>query len=78
MTTLRGAHGALHLLTELDAARQVRRAVRLEATIDGNLLLTDADLRRPGRARARRFVITPAELVAAIRRHGLALESTDV
>ncbi|WP_420873267.1 hypothetical protein [Paraburkholderia kururiensis] len=74
MIIQRGAHGALHLLTELDGARQVRRAVRLEATVDGQLLLTDADLRRPGGARARRFVISPAELIAVIRRHGLALE----
>jgi hypothetical protein len=56
MKIARGAHGVLHLLTEPGEGSKIRRAVRLEATVNGNLLLTDADLRSPP-TRAWRFAI---------------------
>jgi Mrp family chromosome partitioning ATPase len=77
MTTFstQGTHGALHLMTETDAATAaVRRTVRLEAALDGkSVLLIDVDTRKPGIQRAVRYEITPAELIAAIRAHGAEL-----
>jgi hypothetical protein len=67
-----GAHGVLQLFTETDpASEMIRRSVRLEAAPDGrSILLVDVDARRPGIHREMRYEITPAELVAVIRRHG--------
>jgi hypothetical protein len=77
MTTssTKGAHGAVYLMTETDAAAAtVRRTVRLEAAADGkSLLLIDVDTRKPGIHREVRYEITPAELIAAIRAHGAEL-----
>ncbi|MFM0069045.1 hypothetical protein [Paraburkholderia aspalathi] len=75
-----GAHGTLHLLTETDpASGRTRRDVHLEAAPDGrSVLLVDIDARRPGIHRAVRYEITPAELVAVIRRHGeLIVKASD-
>jgi Mrp family chromosome partitioning ATPase len=56
MTTssTQGTHGAIHLMTENDAATAtMRRTVRLEAAVDGkSLLLIDVDTRKPGIQRA--------------------------
>jgi hypothetical protein len=72
LSPIAGAHGALQLLTETDpVAEIIRRAVRLEAALDGRrVLLVDTESRRPGVEREVRYEITPAELVAAIRTHG--------
>jgi hypothetical protein len=73
MTTssTKGAHGAVHLMTETDTATATaRRTVRLEAAIDGkSLMLIDVDTRKLGIQREVRYEITPAELIAAIRAH---------
>jgi len=77
MTTssTKGAHGAVHLMTETDSTTlTVRRTVRLEAAVDGkSLLLVDVDTRKPGIQREVRYEITPAELIAAVRAHGAEL-----
>ncbi|MFL9989717.1 hypothetical protein PQR18_41850 [Paraburkholderia sediminicola] len=62
----------LYLLTEIDpVSEMIRRAVRLEAAVDGrSVLLIDTDSRKPGIHREARYEITPADLIAAIRAQG--------
>ncbi|MGF6602352.1 hypothetical protein P3T23_007104 [Paraburkholderia sp. GAS448] len=70
----RGASGAMTLITECGAAGSPVRVLRLESSADGKaVMLTEIDERRPGIHREVRYEITPSELIAAIRAHGVAL-----
>lgn len=69
----RGAHGSLHLLVELNDAKQIRRAVRLDASRDGTIVLVDATPQRLGHKRERRFSIAADALISAIEVNGVLL-----
>jgi hypothetical protein len=70
--THQGATGTMTLLSETDttSTREVR-TLRLEASIDGNVvMLTDIDRRTPGIRREIRYQLTVAEFIAAICSNG--------
>jgi hypothetical protein len=70
----RGAFGATALITEYDAAGNRIRWLRLESATDGRaVVLVEVDERKPGIHREMRYEITPSELIAVIRAHGVAL-----
>lgn len=80
MSTKIGAVGAMSLLSETltDGAPPCRQ-VRLQTSRDGKaLVMIDMDQRKAGMLRAVCYEITPAELIAAIRAHGMELpQSSD-
>ncbi|WP_341317779.1 hypothetical protein WN982_21840 [Paraburkholderia sp. IMGN_8] len=69
----RGATGTMTLLSETDAtSKREIRTLRLEASIDGNVVvLTDIDRRTPGVRREVRYQVTVAEFIAAICANGI-------
>jgi len=75
----RGAFGAMTLITEYDAAGNRTRWLRLEPATDGRaVVLVEVDERKPGIHREMRYEITPSELIAVIRAHGVALTAVVV
>jgi hypothetical protein len=62
------------LITEYDAAGNRSRWLRLEPATDGRaVVLVEVDERKPGIHREMRYEITPSELIAVIRAHGVVL-----
>jgi hypothetical protein len=79
MMLAKGASGAMTLITEYDAVGNRSRLPRLESATDGRaVVLVEVDERKPGIHREMRYEITPSELIAVIRAHGVALTAVVV
>ncbi|NYH14275.1 hypothetical protein [Paraburkholderia bryophila] len=70
---IHGATGTMTLRSETDTpSGRETRALRLEASVDGNtVVLTDIDRRMPGIRREIRYQMKVDEFVAAICAHGI-------
>jgi len=69
---IHGATGTMTLMSELDTTSEREiRALRLEASVDGNaVVLTDIDRSTLGIRREVRYELTVAGFIAAICAHG--------